>query len=225
MSPDPVEPVRRIALLVTLALTGLHSGASAQAAPDPFAVLEGAGRVYRAATAVCADFRQTLSVPLLGQDRTGSGRLCSRQPNKFSMRFSQPAGDLVVADGSWLWVYQPSTDAKQVLRSALATGPRGIDFYAEFLDSPRAKYRAEHKGRETLDGRTVDHLVLTPVQSAPYRTAELWIGADAHVRKVVIREENGSVRTITLGAIQVNPTLAGDVFSFAPPTGAQVITR
>jgi outer membrane lipoprotein-sorting protein len=113
-----------------------------------------------------------------------------------------------------------------VLRATLATGPRGIDFYAEFLDSPRTKYRAEHRGRETVDGRSMDHVVLTPLQPAPYRTAELWIDPQgAHVRKVVIREENGTVRTIALGAVQVNPTLAGDVFSFAPPTGAQVITR
>ena len=30
---------------------------------------------------------------------------------------------------------------------------------------------------------------------------------------------------ITLGTVQVNPTLAGDVFNFALPTGAQVIAR
>ena len=63
---------------IALALASLHAPASAQSAPDPFAVLEAAGRVYRAADAVCADFQQTLSVPLLGQDRTGQGRLCSR---------------------------------------------------------------------------------------------------------------------------------------------------
>jgi len=217
--------MRRIVLLA-LAATGLHTPASAQAAPDPFAVLESAARVYRGASATCADFRQTLSVPLLGEDRTGAGRMCSRQPNKFSMRFTQPAGDVVVADGSFLWVFQPSADAKQVLKVPLASGPRGIDFYAEFLDSPRTKYRAVHKGRETLDGRAVDHLELTPVQAAPYRTAELWVDAQAsHLRKVVIREENGTVRTVTLGAVQVNPSLAADAFTFAPPAGAQVIAR
>ena len=217
----------RIAVLaVALVLSASPTAIGAQSAPDPFAVLEAAGRVYRAASAVCADFRQTLSVPLLGEDRTGQGRLCSQRPNKFSMRFTQPAGDVVVADGSWLWVYQPSSDPKQVLRAALAGGPRGIDFYAEFLDAPRSKYRAEHRGRETLAGRTGDHLVLTPLQAAPYRTAELWIDAgDHHVRKVVIREENGSVRTITLGGIQANPTLSGDTFRFTPPAGAQVVTR
>ena len=217
--------MRTLALFV-LAVTVLHVPVAAQAASDPFAPIEAASRVYRGAAAVCSDFRQVLSVPLLGEDRTGQGRLCSRQPNQFSMRFTQPAGDLVVADGSWLWVYQPSSDAKQVLRSALATGPRGIDFYAEFLDAPRTKYRAELKGRETLDGRSVDHVLLTPLRAAPYRSAELWIDPQgAHLRKVVIREENGTVRTITLSAVQANAALATDVFRFTPPTGAQVITR
>ena len=218
--------MRRSALLAAALLSLPPAGASAQAAPDPFAALERAGAVYRAARAVCADFRQTLSVPLLGQERTGQGRLCSQQPNKFSMRFTSPAQDVVIADGTWLWVYQPSADAKQVLRAPLAGGPRGIDFYAEFLDSPRTKYRAEHRGRETLAGRTVEHVVLTPLQPANYRTAELWIDVqDAHVRQVVIREENGSVRTLALSGVQVNPSLAADAFRFTPPAGTQVISR
>ena len=216
----------RTTALAAFALTTVLSGAAGQIGSDPFAVLEEASRVYRAADGVCADFRQTLTVPLLDEDRIGRGRLCSCRPDRFSMHFTEPAGDLVVSDGTWLWLYQPSVDAKQVLRAPLAGGPRGIDFYAEFLDSPRSKYRAEHHGGEVLDGHAVERLSLTPIRPAPYRTAELWIDArDGHVRRVVIREENGSVRTITLGAIAVNPKLAPDPFSFTPPAGAQVITR
>ena len=222
------EAVRNIALTAALALSVPPSGAAAQAsnsAPDPFAVLEEAGRVYRAAPAVCADFRQTLTVPLLGEDRTGRGRLCSQPPDRFAMRFAEPPGDLVVADGSWLWLYQPSTDAKQVLRSDLVGGPRGIDFYREFLAEPRTKSRAEYRAREMLDGRAAHHLVLTPVRPAPYRSAELWLDeGDGHVRKVVIREENGAVRTITLGRVEVGAP-SPDFFRFTPPAGVHVITR
>ena len=109
-----------------------------------------------------------------------------------------------------------ATPAVEVLRNARR----------EFLDAPRAKYRAELRGRETVAGQALDHVVLTPLRAAPYRSAELWIDPQgAQVRKVVIREENGTVRTITLGAVQANPSLAADVFSFTPPAGAQVITR
>ena len=52
---------------------------------------------------------------------------------------------------------------------------------------------AQPAGLETLDGRAVEHVELTPLQPASYRTAELWIDVqDAHVRKVVIREENAA---------------------------------
>ena len=218
--------VRRLALTcLTVALQLPPLPAPGQSPPDPLALVEAAGRVYREAAGICADFRQVLSVPLLGEDRKGRGRLCTQQPDRFAMRFTEPAGDLVVADGEWLWLYTPSTDARQVLRFPLAAGPRGVDFYHEFLEAPREKYRFEYRGRESVDGTLAHHVVLTPLQAAPYRTAELWIATEeALLCQVVIREQNGSVRTVTLSAIEVSPGLGADVFRFTPPTGAQVIT-
>ena len=193
---------------------------------DAFALLESAGRVYRASTGMCADFKQVLSVPLLGEDIKGEGRLCTRQPGLFSMRFAAPPGDVLLTDGTWFWVYRPSSDPRQVLRSALATGPRGVDFYSEFLDAPRDKYRAEYQGQDTIAGKAVHRIALTPSHSAPYRSAVLWIeAAESLLRKVEITEENGSVRTVTLGVVEVSPHLGADTFRFTPPVGAQVITR
>jgi outer membrane lipoprotein-sorting protein len=193
---------------------------------DAFTLLESAGRVYRASEGMCAEFKQVLSVPLLGEDIEGEGRLCTRQPGLFSMRFAVPAGDVLLADGTWFWVYRPSSDPAQVLRSALATGPRGVDFYSEFLNTPRDKYRAEYQGKETIAGNAVHRIALTPSHPAPYRSAVLWIESDASLlRKVEITEENGSVRTVTLDAVDVNPHLGADAFRFNPPVGARVITR
>ncbi len=209
-----------------LLLALLAPRAVAGQAPDAFALLESAGKAYRAANGLCADFRQTLSVPLLGEDRVGSGRLCTRQPGLFSMRYTDPAGDLLLADGTWMWMYTPSSDAKQVLRWRMTQGPRGVDFYKEFLESPRQKYRAAYKGRETVVGESVHHIVLTPVQPAPYRTAEVWIDGDGvQLRQVQIREANGSVRTVTLTAVDARSVPGADAFTFTPPAGAQVITR
>ena len=67
---------------------------------------------------------------------------------------------------------------------------------------------------------------LTPSHPAPYRSAVLWVeSAVSLLRKVEITEENGSVRTVTLGAVDVRPHLGADTFRFTPPTGARVITR
>jgi outer membrane lipoprotein-sorting protein len=217
------------ALLSALLASPLSAGAQAPARPagappDPFAVLESAGLDYQKRSAgLCADFRQTLTVPLLGEARSGRGRLCSRPPGYFAMRFSEPAGDLLVADGTWFWAYTPSTDRKQVIKWRLNQGPRGVDFYREFLDQPRKKYRAEYKGRETVDGKATHRIVVTPLAAAPYRSADLWIDVNgAALRQIQIREENGSVRTVTLGATGA-PTASA--FTFTPPAGTQVFTR
>jgi outer membrane lipoprotein carrier protein len=202
------------------------SAAKPAQTPDPFGVLEAAGKVYRGSSGICADFQQTLVVPLLGQDVKGRGKLCTRPPGLFSMRFTEPKGDVYLADGTSLWMYRPSADAKQVIKLALASGPRGVDFYSDFLDSPRSKYKAEYRGKPTVDGKAMHQIALTPLQKTSYRSAVLWIGAqDSLLRKVEITEENGSVRTVTLASIVLGPKLAADAFRFTPPAGAQVISR
>ena len=211
--------------LVLIALLVAPRGGHAQT-PDPFAVVESAGRVYRGSSGICSDFEQVLTVPLLGKDVKGRGRLCTRQPGLFSMRFTDPAGDLYLADGTSLWRYTPSSDPKQVLKIEMASGPSGVDFYNDFLDSPRTKYKATYQGKQTLDGKSVHQVALTPLKPTSYRTAKLWIDAgDSLLRKVEITEENGSVRTVTLRRVELNPKLAADAFRFTPPAGAQVISR
>lgn len=201
--------------------------AAAGQAPEPLQVLERAAARYRQADALCADFRQELSVPLLDQRREGTGRLCQRQPNLFSMRFDEPAGDLVVVDGEHVWIYYPSRDAKQVLRGplALSSDGTGLDFHREFLESPAETYEVRHDGMEMVDGTSAHRIVLRPRQDARYREAVVWIGGDdALLHRVEIREENGSIRTVHLRNITLDPDIPAGTFSFTPPPGTQVIT-
>lgn len=211
----------------TLVLASALPAASLTAqGTDAFARLESASAVYRGAPAICAEFDQTLSVPLLGQDVKGRGKVCTKQPGLFSMRFSEPKGDVLLADGTFLWRYTPSTDPKQVLKIPMAGGPVGVDFYREFLDAPRGKYEAKIEARETVDGRPTQRIALTPVRRTSYKSARVWIDdADALLRKVEITEENGSVRSVVLRAVDLKPALAADAFRFTPPAGAQVIAR
>ena len=202
------------------------SAARSQAPADAMAVLDAAAERYRSSSSLCADFRQELSVPLLDERRSGEGRMCQKQPNLFMMRFSEPAGDLVVADGEWLWIYFPSNDAKQVLRAPLGSAPGAFDFHREFLESPREKYTVRLDGESTVDGRRVHRLSLTPRGEAAYREALLWIDATSHViRRVEIREENGNVRAVSLSNLELGADPGAAAFRFTPPPGTQVITR
>ena len=66
-----------------------------------------------------ADFEQTITNPMLGGPEVSHGVLYLAPPGRFAMRFGEPAGDRIVADGKWLWAYTPSTVPDQVIRQAI----------------------------------------------------------------------------------------------------------
>jgi chaperone LolA len=188
-------------------------------------VLDAAAERFGNLRTLCAEFRQVLEVRLLDQTREGTGRLCQRRPDLFSMRFDDPAGDLVVVDGESVWMYTPSRDPNQVLRTSAAAGTRGLNLHAEFLESPRTRYDAESQGTDTVAGVPSERILLRPREPAGYREAVVWIGRDRLLRQVEIREENGSVRTVTLLTSETDSDVPDGTFRFTPPPGVRVVTR
>lgn len=190
------------------------------------AVLEEAGARYRSIDAFCATFHQNLDVPLLDETHPSRGELCQAQPDLFAMRWSEPAGDLVLADGEFFWVYYPSADPGQVLQFSMEVRPGGFDFHREFLDTPGEKYHLAYVGEETLSGRMADVVSARPKEPAAFTEARLWVDREGSlILQARIEMENGSVRTVTLSDIRLNPPPDPDRFRFHPPPGAQVIRR
>lgn len=216
---------RRALLLGATALLLGWAPASAQQRPSPTArsLMESAAGRYDTVASVCADFVQTLSVPLLGEERSGRGRLCQAQPNRFAMRFTEPAGDAVVVDGTWVWVYYPSMDPKQVLRFPMAQSPGSFDFHREFLQDFATKYDLTLEGSEQVTGRLAYRIRLVPKTAASYQSAVVWVEADGVLRQVRVEEENGSVRTVTLDRVVMGAQPPAGWFTFTPPPGAQVV--
>ncbi len=176
--------------------------------------------------AFCADFEQEMRVPLLNQVTRSRGRLCQRQPDLFSMRFSDPAGDLVLADGEHLWIYFKSTDPTQVFQSPMSAGGGQFDFHREFLSEPGHKYVPTLTGRETVGGIPTRVLRLVPRAPSVYREARVWIDEESgHVRRIEIEEENCSVRRVDLTNLAENPTFPEGYFRFTPPPGVGIIRR
>jgi outer membrane lipoprotein-sorting protein len=212
---------------VALSLVGMSPRSALAQADEPLALVEATAARYEQVTRFCADFTQHLSVPLLGDERTGTGQMCQSRPNKFAMRFSDPEGDLVVVDGEWVWLYYPSLDPNQVIRFAMADGAGAYDFHKEFLDEPATKYDVTYESLEEVAGRQTHRLRLLPLARASYESAVIWIDEQEPVlRQVRIVDENGTVRTITLERVDLDPIAVGDDwFTFTPPPGAQVISR
>lgn len=193
---------------------------------EGMAILEEAAERYAGVETVCARFDQTLNVVLLNQENRGEGELCQARPNLFSMRFADPDGDAVVADGEHFWVYYRSINPEQVLRLPVDPTRGGLDFYREFLDQPRSKYQASVEGREVVTGRETVRLALEPQANRGYQRARVWIDPDRReIRRVEVTEENGSIRTITLDEIRMDADVPAGTFRFDVPDGVSVVVR
>lgn len=200
---------------------GIASPAAAQ--DRGMDLLRQASARYAPVSTLCADFVQHLLTPLLEQERSARGRLCQARPNLFAMRFSDPAGDVLVVDGASFWYYLPSSDPKQAFRAPVERA-RGQDFHREFLENPEQKYAVTYEGDETVAGAGTQRLRLVPRTPQSYRAAILWIEQGTSLlRQIRLEEENGNRRTITLSAIQFDVAPPAGFFVFTPPAGVTVL--
>jgi outer membrane lipoprotein carrier protein len=204
---------------------GVTAAATPPASDQASEVLLRAERAYDAVRSMRADFVQDLTVPLLSSSQRSRGEIFHRKPDRFLMRFSDPEGDLVVADGRYVWLYYPSSDPKQVLRTSVGEAGR-LDLQREFLSNPTERFDATLDGSESVDGRPASALTLLPRGASPYRKVRIWVDSrDGLVRRFEITETNDAVRLVELRNLESNVTLADSLFSFTPPANTQVFDQ
>ncbi len=206
-------------LLVTIALS-----APPAAAQTVTAVLATAEATYRDIETLHAEFTQMLVNPMMG-DETTTGTLYLSPPGRFSMRFSQPEGDRIVADGEWLWLYTPSTIPNQVIRQSIPEmGPATPNLFGQFVDNPLERYHATYVGVDSAAGYQVENVRLVPrVDGIPFRSVVISLSADGMLRKVNIVEDSGQRRTLVFDSIVVNAPIPEDELIFRVPRGTRIV--
>ena len=161
---------------------------SAQPSADD--IMERAAAAYAAVRTLRADFQQTSVNPVLRRTTTSRGTIFQRRPDRFLMRFSEPAGDLIVSDGTYIWVYYPSVDERQVIRMPAGAGGAGaVDLQAQFLGDPTTRFRSTLIGAGAVGDRPAHVVLLTPKQSESFRTLKVWIDERDHLVARVQRDD------------------------------------
>lgn len=196
------------------------------AGTDPEEILERAAAAYRGVESLRADFEQEVENPILRRTTTSRGTLFQRGSDRFLMRFSDPDGDVIVGDGTHLWIYYPSVQPDQVTRIGGAAGASAFDLRSQLTDEPTERFAVASRGSESVRGRTADVLELTPHGDAGFRRLVVRVDRDdALVRRFEVEEANGVVRRFELRDLEINPSLRDSLFEFTPPEGVRVIER
>jgi outer membrane lipoprotein carrier protein len=218
-----MQNIRRALIAVSTA-TALSGTARAQV---PSAIVDKAVAAWAKVHSLSGTFEQTLTNPLLRSSTVARGEFRQERPNKLAIRFTEPAGDAIVADGKFLWVYLQQAAPNQVIKRPASDQmdvPLDISL---FLDAPAAKYDIVASGAESVGGRPAHVLGLTPKKTtrSAFSHATVWVDdGDGMIRQFEVVETNGNTRRIRLTKLTVNPALKASDFVFTMPKGAKVIT-
>jgi outer membrane lipoprotein carrier protein len=145
------------------------------------------------------------------------------------MRFSDPAGEAIVIDGHFVWVYTPSTTPGQVLRLPVPSGGPvyGYNLLAWLLDRPAERYSSTYLRPDRLDNRAMDVVEMIPtVPDMPFGRATVWLDrSDGLPRRMEIEETSGQRRTLTLHNLRVNQPVSAKAFTFEVPDGVRIVDQ
>jgi len=174
-------------------------------------------------------FEQAITNPLTGSTVKAVGEFQQqREPARFSFRFVQPKGDMIIGDGKWLWVYLPSSTPGQVIKVPMTDGGAGsIDLASRFFDSPKTRFAITDAGTATVAGRAAHALMLKPKSSTePFTQAKVWIDTtDGTLRQFETVEPSGITRLVTITTVTPNAPVDAKLFSFTPPKGARIVDQ
>jgi outer membrane lipoprotein carrier protein len=190
------------------------------------AIIDRAASAYSRLNSMRAEFRQTLTNPLTGSTQTTSGVVLRKKPNLLSVNFE--SGDRVVADGSTLWLYLPSSVPGQVIRMPYSgANASAFDPADEFLNSPRSRFSVSAAGVATIGGRSTHVVTLVPKRpNNAFTTAKVWVDdKDSTIRQFDLESANGLRRHVVITSFTPNPSLARSSFRFAVPKGAKVVDQ
>ena len=215
--------MKNLIITSAVAFAALSSTARAQSAD---AIIDRAAAAYARLNSMRADFRQTLINPLTGSTQTTSGVILRKKPNLLSITFD--SGDRVVADGSTLWAFLPSSVPDQVMRMPYNNSAAGsVDPADQFLKSPRTRFTVTSSGTATIAGRPAHIVTLVPKRANnQFRSAKIWIDdSDSSIRQFDVESPNGLRRRVVITRFTANPALATSSFRFAPPKGVKVVDQ
>ncbi|MEA1996305.1 MAG: outer membrane lipoprotein carrier protein LolA [Gemmatimonadota bacterium] len=187
-------------------------------------VLRAVDRYYDTLHSIEASFSQLVQVPVLEKSETYHGRLYYLKPHYLRLEYSEPEGQLLVADGRWYWFVMPQPDIMQAMRAPMREDKTSAPCYVlggKMLEH----YTGRLAGTEKRRGIPTYVLDLKPVKPNPYyRTLRAWIDASSFAtRAVQYQDESGNYNTFDLFDIEENTPVSPKKFIFEPPPGTQIL--
>lgn len=165
-----------------------------------------------------AQFKQTLTDSKGQVTDQSSGTLAIRRPNRFRWDYTQPHEQLIVSDGSRIWLYDPDLEQVTVRRltDSLSATPA-------MLLSGEGKLADNFTVTKTSQDTLAQWVMMEPKRND---TDFKWVrlGFSGEVLKFMqLADKLGQITTLEFSDVERNAPLDPSRFTFKVPPGADVI--
>jgi outer membrane lipoprotein carrier protein len=146
------------------------------------------------------------------------GSYAFQRPGRFRWTYAQPYAQLIVGDGTRVWIYDEDLNQVTVRAMAKALGSTPAALLAGAADVERA-FELKDAGRR--DG--LEWVEATPREKeAGFERVRLGLGA-AGVQAMELDDHFGQTTVLRFSGVVRNPALDPAAFRFTPPKGADVL--
>ncbi len=166
-----------------------------------------------------SDFDQMVYTPDRKQPIRSKGTFYLKRPGKFRWDYSEPE-QLIVADGSQIWLYDPDLEqvSVQSQRSALAGTPAMLLISGEPVSKA---FRVSDRG--SSEGMAWVELEPRDPESQFVRIRLAF--SDNLLRRMQMEDKFGQRTRFRFTGIQVNPRLDDDLFRFERPDDVDIFNQ
>lgn len=198
--------------LLSIMLLSVFSVVSTQAQSVAKAkdILNKVSEKYKSFKTIKADFTYTLEIQSEKFKEEQKGTIYTKGKKLFKLEMNNQT---VICDGTNLWTYLKDANEVQINKY----DPNAMDINpAEIFTMYEKGFLYAYMGDETLDGKTVHLIELTPTdKKQSFYKVKLYVDKTGNtVSQAKIFEKNGNIYTYHINNFQPNVSLAENFFSF-----------
>ncbi len=169
-----------------------------------------------------AEFTQTVTSPDGQRKKSSSGSFEFQRPNQFRFAYAKPFEQLIVGDGSKVWIYDPDLQQASSRRMSQALGATP----AALLAGTQLERDFELKAQPSAQG--LDWVLATPRQSQADSGGlqSVRVGFKGkQLAAIEVLDGFGQRSLLQFSAVTSNVPLAAERFRFELPAGADLIEQ
>ena len=206
-------------LMTSLGVAAPMMALTQSATAAPASNLVAAQRLNKLLTntkAMTANFSQTTKGANSG---TFKGSMTVQRPNNFRWETTSPSEQLIVANGSSLWIYDKDLQqaTKQAVDSQVGNTP------ALLLSGDPNKIDSNFKITQPYENK--NYYVLYPKSdSASFKNLSISFSGGKPVM-MVLNDTLGQTTSSAFSNIKLNPKISSSQFKFTPPKGVDIINQ